>query len=667
VAILKRISPAALSPAILLSLTLAAITFAITYDNGSYDLPSRNTLAIAVWWAVIVGVALRVFNTESVTKATLAFAGVLAALCAWTFASVFWAPSAENAFNEFNRVSLFLGVFVLVTIAIKREALGRWCDGLALAVTAITIVSLISRLFPGSFPDQGLSANLQSVAARLSFPTGYWNGLAVFVALGIPLLLRIAVNDKRILVPALAVAPIPAIVSVVVLASSRGGLLTVAVCLVVFFALTENRWRAAIALFCATLGSIGAVASLLARNSLVNGPLGSNLVERQGHTAALLVVLACLGAGTLFAASRLAAARMRYKPRPWLGWSVVALVILAVVVGAIASHPVRQVHAFQRSPATLVPISSNNFTSAHLINGRGSGRWQFWGSAIGEWEHHPVLGGGAGSFEEWWLAHRSFYYPIKDSHSLYIESLAELGVIGLLLTLGLAIGGISVGVRRSLRSSGEARVTFAALTAVFAGYSVVAGVDWMWELTAVTVVGLVALALLSTNAASSHSLHVAEAGEQQPARYRRFGLSATALIAVWLLICAQAIPLLAQLRLNDSHAAYDKSALADAYRAALDARNLQPWASSPYLQLAQVSEQEQRLREAQSWIEKAIKRDSSDWANWYEAARIEVKLGNAREAEKSLQRAVSLNRRSPLFSEFNRKTALTPASIVPRG
>ncbi len=663
-AILKRIRPAALSPAILLPLTLAAITFAVAYDNGSYNLPSRNTLAIAVWWAVIVGVALRVFNTESATRATLAFAGVLAALCAWTFASVFWAPSTENAFNEFNRVSLFLGVFVLVAIAIKREALGRWCDGLALAVTAITIVSLISRLFPGSFPDQGLPEFLHSVAARLSFPTGYWNGLAVFVVLGIPLLLRIAVNDKRTLVSALAVAPIPAIVSVVVLASSRGGILTLAVCLIVFFALTENRWRAAIALFCGTLGSIGAVAALLVRNALVNGPLGSELVERQGHTAALLVALACLGAGALFATSRVAAARMKYEPRPWLGWGIVALLVLAIVAGAIASHPVRQFHSFKRSPATLVPIASNNFARAHLINGRGSGRWQFWGSAINEWEHHPVLGGGAGSFGEWWLSHRSFYYAVQDSHSLYIESLAELGVIGLLLTLGLAIGGISVGVRRSLRSSGEAKVTFAALTAVFAGYSVAAGVDWMWELTAVTVFGLVALALLSTNAASSRSLHVAEADEQRPARYRRFGLSVAGLVAVWLLICAQAIPLFAQLRINDSEAFRKSGNMNGAIRAALDARNLQPWASSPYLQLAIVSEQEQRLQEAHSWIKKAIESDSSNWGAWYLAARIETELGDARQAEKSLQRAFSLNRRSPLFTDLRAKPRFA-AAITP--
>src|SRR5664280_2835586 len=100
-----------------------------------------------------------------------------------------------------------------------------------------------------------------------------------------------------------------------------------------------------------------------------------------------------------------------------------------------------------------------------------------------------------------------------------------------------------------------------------------------------------------------------------------------------------------------------------AIRAALDARNLQPWASSPYLQLAVVSEQEQRLQEAHSWVKKAIERDSSNWGAWYLAARIETELGDARQAEKSLQRAFSLNRRSPLFSDL-RKTPLT-ASILP--
>jgi hypothetical protein len=664
-AILKRLRPIKLSPGILISLAVAAVIFTITYDNGSYDLPSRNTLAIAVWWAVIVGVALQVFNTESATRASLALAGVLAALCVWTFASVFWAPSAENAFNEFNRVSLFLGVFVLVLIAIKRESLGRWCDGLALAATAIAIIALVSRFFPGSFSDQGFAEGLRSVAARLSFPTGYWNGLAVFVALGIPLLLRIAVNSRRALATSLAVAPIPAIVSVMFLASSRGGFLTGFVGLAVFVALTEDRWRAAIAIFCATLGSIAAIASLLARRELVNGPLGTGLVEHQGRVAAFLVTLACLGSAALFAATRVAAGRMSYKPRPWLGWSIVALLALAIVGGALASHPVRQIDNFKRSPATLEQISSFDFARTHLLSGRGTGRWQLWGASVNEFEHHPVLGGGAGSFEEWWLAHTTFFYPVQDSHSLYLESLGELGVVGLLLTLGLAIGGVGVGIRRSLRSSGETKVTFAALTAVFASYSIAAGIDWMWELTAVTLFALIVLALLSTSSASNRSLHAVETGERLPPRYRQFGLSIAGLIGIWLLICAQAIPLLAQLRLNDSQAFVNRGKTADAIRAAMDARNLQPWASSPYLQLALVSEREDRLREAHSWIEKAIARDSSNWKNWYTAARLEAKLGEARQAEKSLQRAHSLNRQSPLFLELRKKTQLTAPLVTP--
>src|SRR5450759_844585 len=98
------------SQAVLTTLAVSAAVFEIAYDNGSYFLPSRNTLAIAVWWAVIVGIMLGLLVVENLPRASLAIAGVLAVLAAWTFLSVFWAPSAESAFNEFNRVTLFLGV-----------------------------------------------------------------------------------------------------------------------------------------------------------------------------------------------------------------------------------------------------------------------------------------------------------------------------------------------------------------------------------------------------------------------------------------------------------------------------------------------------------------------------------------------------------------------------
>jgi len=656
VPLINRIRSVALSPSFLIPLSVAAVTFVAAYDNGSYYLPSRNTLAIAIWWAVIVGVALRALTLGSATRASLVMGGLIAALCAWTFASVFWAPSAENAFDEFNRVSLFLAIFVFTLLTVGRTSFYRWCDGLAIAIPLVALVALISRFFPGTFPDQGLKVLGSTVATRLSFPLGYWNGLAIFVALAIPLLLRIAISDTRAAVRGLAIAPIPGIVCVIYLASSRGGFATAFIGVVVFLALTERRWVAAGALFWAGAGSVAAIATLATRNTLVNGVLGSDLAERQGRSAALLVSLSCLLAGAAYAASREAALRLArrhdFRPTPWLGRGTVVLVVALFAVGVVATHPIRQFQVFKRSPEEYKPISTANYTNAHLLSGRSNGRWQLWGSALEQWESHPVIGNGAGSYEAWWTKHQSFYFPARDAHSLYLESLGELGLPGFALVLAFALGGIGIGVRRSLKSSGDRRVALAALTSMFAAFSAAAGVDWMWELTVVAGVGFVALALICSNGVSEPSpprLVTKAKPNGSRARQKQFRLGVAALFAMWLLICAQGIPLLSQLRIKDSKAYVDKKNTAEALRAAMDARNLQPWASSPYLQLSLVTEREGRIKQAYAWIEKAIARDSTDYHLWLVASRLDAKLGDIIGAQESLRRAESLAPKSSLF------------------
>ena len=638
-------------PALLTTLVVSAITFGIAYDNGSYALSSRNTLAIAVWWTVIVGVLLGLLSAENLPRASLAIAGVLAALAAWTFASVFWAPSAENAFNEFNRVSLFLGVFVLVVLLARRSTIKWWCAGLEIATALIALLALISRFFYGTFSDQGLG--VLGVPNRLSFPLGYWNGLAIFVALGIPLFLHSAVSNRNAVVRGLAIAPIPAIVSVLYLTSSRGGVATALVGIIVFVALTDERWSAGLALLWASLGSAATIAVLVSRKELVNGPFEGSLIAQQGRSATLLVVLACALAGAAYPVSRVFASRLSIRPNPWLGRGFVVSLVVLALVGIFASRPIAQFREFKRSPAEQLPVSSHDYIRSHLLSGRGSGRWQFWASAIDQWESHPVLGNGGGSYEAWWLKHTTIFFPVKDAHSLYLQSLGELGAIGLLLTLGLAIGGTSVGVVRTLRGSGEERVTLAALTASFAAFSVAAGIDWMWQLTAVTVFALILLALLSGAAGSTrNSLKVVDKNGARPGRRWRFGLGVTALVGVWLLICAQGVPLLAALRIKGSEVAADRGDTAAAVRAAIDARNLQPWASSPYWQLALVYEREGLNAAARKSIKSAIKRDPQNWQLWYIAAKIEIKLGNAAAAEKSLGRSYSLNPNTTLFSAY---------------
>jgi hypothetical protein len=670
VSFLTRIRSVALSSGTVVALSVAAITFVTAYDDGSYWLPSRNTLAIAFWWAVIVGVALSTLTLESATRASLVLGGIIAALCAWTLASMFWAPSAENSFNEFNRVSLFLGLFVVTTLAARRASFARWLDGLAIGITLVALIALVSRFFPGTFSDQGLGTFLQSVAHRLSFPLGYWNGLAIFVALGLPLLLRIAVTSERAILRGLAVAPVPAIVSVVFLASSRGGVITALVGIVTFILLIEQRWSAVAALLWGAAGSAAAIIALDYRHELVNGPMGTSLVKHEGRSAALLVALFCLLAGAGYAAGREAASRLgrkkSFQPKPWFGPAAAALAITLAVVGIIASHPLGQFNEFRRPPST---IPTGDFAKQHLLSTSGSGRWQFWTASIDQWEHHPLLGNGGGSYEAWWTKHRPAASLVaKDAHSLYIQSLGELGIPGLALTLSLALIGIGVGVRRSRQASGEKRVALAALTGTFAAFSVAAGFDWIWELTAVTGVGIVALALLGSAAGTTPGppqlVRANGSNGSRHTRQKQFGIGLAALLGAWLLICAQAIPLFSQLRLKDSQTYAERAkvfaasgdtteaflATTDAFRAAMDARNLQPWAAGPYLQLALVREQQGAYALAHEWIRDAIARDPTDWHIWFAAADIEIRLGDTKSASRSLRRAISLNPRSTLFT-----------------
>jgi O-Antigen ligase/Tetratricopeptide repeat len=624
--------------------------FWIAYDDGSYSLASRGTIAIAIWWGIAVAVMFGFVRWTSIDTIALATGGLIAGLAAWTFASTFWSPSAEAAFSEFNRTTLYLGVYVIVVLAASRRDVGTWCNALALAIVSVACVALVSRLFPDVFSDRGLAVFLTSSAPRLSFPLGYWNGLGVFTALGVPLLLRSAIAGTGPATRSLALAPVPVFAAVIYLTSSRAGVLTAFLGVVVFVVLTERRWSAVGAVVVSCAGAAGAIAVLLPRDELVNGPLGTQLVRAQGHEAALLIALVCIAtAAVSWLTIRLP--RGRFRPSPWFGRILASVVVVALVGVALASHPVARLREFRQSPAELETLEPGDFVQAHLLSGRGNGRWQWWSVAVDSWKEHPLRGLGAGSYEQWWSEHASFTYFVRDAHSLYVEVLGELGVVGLALVVALVLIGLVEGARRALGADGDMRVGAAALTASFAGYAVAAGVDWMWELTVVSVAGFVLLALLTGPATRAiRSARLAEQDERLPRAGRwRFGIGVATLLVAWALIGAQLIPLLAQRAIARSEAAARRGDLADAEGQATAARHIQPWAASPYLQLALVDERRGDLGEARIRIDQAIGRDPRNWRLWLTAARLDTKLGDAEQAERSLRRAIALNPRSPLF------------------
>jgi len=110
-----------------------------------------------------------------------------------------------------------------------------------------------------------------------------------------------------------------------------------------------------------------------------------------------------------------------------------------------------------------------------------------------------------------------------------------------------------------------------------------------------------------------------------------------------------AIPLLAGARITSSQDAAARGDAATAIKDALDARSIQPWAATPYLQVALVAEQAGRYSAALAWIGRAIARAPDNWQLWLVQARIDLEFGDVAGARQSLDRARALNPRSPLF------------------
>ena len=83
----------------------------------------------------------------------------------------------------------YLGAFALVVLASKRAEAGLWLGGLAVG-SRDRAIALAARFEPSIFgnPDADLAADLPASLGRLSYPIGYWNGLAAVMAAGIVLL-----------------------------------------------------------------------------------------------------------------------------------------------------------------------------------------------------------------------------------------------------------------------------------------------------------------------------------------------------------------------------------------------------------------------------------------------------------------------------------------------
>jgi O-antigen ligase len=158
-------------------------------------------------------------------------------------------------------------------------------------------------------------------------------------------------------------------------------------------------------------------------------------------------------------------------PAPWL--RPAALAALALVLAGTLAATV----SVERAPGGADPRAG-----AGRLASVQSNRYAYWKVAATAFADRPLQGEGAGSFRATWLRERDFLESVRDAHSLYLETAAELGLGGL-LALAVLIGGCAVAAVRA----GPALPGAAAALAAFALH---AGIDWDWEMPALTLVAL---------------------------------------------------------------------------------------------------------------------------------------------------------------------------------
>ena len=614
---------------------VAAAVFALSYANGGFAPTTRSYAGIAAWWLLGAGAAIGIASAWSgLGRLALAAVGLLSAFAVWILISTSWATDAERAFAQFDQVSLYVAVLVIAIVMARLVPAYVLVGGVALAVSAIATVALVSRLFPSVFGVQPGLQDLPSLVNRLSFPLGYWNGLGIEVALGYPLLLSVMASRRSRVASALAALPLPIVAADMYLTSSRGAFVAAGVAVVAFVLLTPRRWAALAAVVVAGGAGAVSVAVLVPRKALVDGRTDTALGVHQGHYAALLIGIACVVTALVWAGLAELGKRVPAPPRVAGQATAIAVVVIAVVAIVLA-HPVAKFDAF-KSNSSGSAGSNATVTTTHLLSSSGSGRWQFWSAAVSEFKAHPLNGGGAGSWQAWWLQHGSLPAFSEFAHSLYLEALGELGIIGLLLIVGAVLAAV-VGAVRSALALGSGEI--AAATACGIAFFAAASYDWVWQLAGIGVVGVGMLGFALGALPSARASAWSRVGALRPV---------LALVAVAAII-PQFVVLAAGIHLRNSQAAVSAGDATRARSQALAAKAIEPWAAGPYVQLGRIAQAEGRYAEARRWLGSAIDRSHRDWALWLIAAQIDTQRLRIPAAQRELAEARRLNPHSTVF------------------
>ncbi len=579
----------------------ALLVVFFSFSSGGFFPDSVALADIAVAAVLVTRLGLAKRPLAAFGRAALVPLVGLAGLAAWALLSQFWSHAPGRATVAFDRDLLYALTFALFASVGGMRVRVTWAiRGVALAITAVAAVALLSRVAADVLP----TTIDPSSSGRLAYPLTYWNALGVFCAIGAVLCLHLAASDDRLRVRVLAAAALPVIGATLLLTYSRGGLAVAAVGLVAYAVLGRPRGLLS-ALIAA--GPATAVAMKVVYDSTLLSSVdpATPAAVHQGHHVAVIVLACVVLAAGLRALLRLLDRRLEGPDSPidrhQLALRRTALagtataIIAAIALGAPGAISHRWNQFIDQQTVATAPGLRNRLSSVS-----NDGRIALWKIALHDFSAHPIDGTGADTFEIFYYERRPNTAIVVNAHSLYLETLGDLGIVGLVCVLLFVLG--TLGALAPLRR-GRDRAMYAALFSAGLAWALHAGVDWDWQMPAVS------LSFAALGGLALGRPHWRAATRVTAVHVRAF-VAGALVVAVSVF---PALVLVSQVRLNSAASAYALGNCASADRFAQRSIDVLDTRAGPWQIKALCDVRAGDYKRAQTDLRGGLAADPNDW------------------------------------------------------
>ncbi len=367
--------------------------------------------------------------------------GLLLAFTALTGLSVVWSVVPDASWQDAGRMLAYSGVFA-AAVALAWLAPAGWralLGGIVLAAIVVCAYALLTKVLPNEL-TVGPEANFY---ARLQEPYGYWNAIGLTAAMGaIGCLWLGARRAGHALLSALAYPAMGLTIVTVMLAYSRGSLAALVVGIAVWMCIVPLRLRGARVLLVGGAGAAPVVGWDFSRHALSSEGIGLAARTSAGHQlgvliGAMLIVLSIAGIAIGFFGDRRA---------PSASTRQAAGIALAVLLGLVVLAGIGGLAATKRGLTGTISHDLSSLTNPNApvpantpgrLTAVGSVRARYWKEALEVFEAHPALGAGAAGYGTARLRYRTQNLDVRQAHGYIVQTLADLGLAGLALTLAL--------------------------------------------------------------------------------------------------------------------------------------------------------------------------------------------------------------------------------------